>query len=245
MHRRIIDRTKDAIKSIYRHLSCYYQGKAGGENGVDRALLHGIQQAEKNLKDIQRMLERADEMEKESSAGRCDESVIVLPCIENKEALKAQRLDYAQSRAEGLILVFESLKDDPNFSSMFDAAIELKRRLDNGMLVRTLDNKDTPVEPWEFDEMVRRRAAERRQWSRLGLGVFNEAESKDTIKPINRPENNVKLDDVPTYGCPGDSITPEEYIGTVGKIKTSDGEGLTIGNGGASTGAYTIPNHLM
>ncbi len=244
MHHRIIDRTKNAIKSIYRHLSCYYQGKADGENGVDMALLHGIQQAEQSLKDIQRMLERADEMEKESSTGSCDESVIV-PCIENKEALKAQRLDYAQSRAEGLVLVFESLKDDPNFSSMFDAAVELKRRLDNGMFGRTLDNEDPPVEPWEFDEMVRRRAAERRQWSRLGLGVFNGTESKDTIKPINRPENNVKLDDVPMYGCPGDSITPEEYMGTVGKIKTSDGEGLTIGNGEASMGAYTTHSHPM
>jgi hypothetical protein len=235
MHHRIIDRTKNAIKSIYRHLSCYYQGKADGENGVDMELLHGIQQAEQSLKDIQRMLERADEMEKESSTA----------CIENKEALKAQRLDYAQSRAEGLVLVFESLKDDPNFSSMFDAAVELKRRLDNGMFGRTLDNEDPPVEPWEFDEMVRRRAAERRQWSRLGLGVFNETESKDTIKPINRPENNVKLDDVPTYGCPGDSITPEGYMGTVSKIKTSDGEVLTIGNGGASMGTYITPNHPM
>lgn len=177
MHHRIIDRTKNAIKSIYRHLSCYYQGKADGENGVDRTLLHGIQQAEQNLKDIQRMLENADEREKESSTGRCNENVIVpcesviVPCIKNKEALKAQRLDYAQSRAEGLVLVFESLKDDPNFSSMFDAAVELKRRLDNGMFGRTLDNEDPPVEPWEFDEMVRRRAAERRQWSRLGLGM--------------------------------------------------------------------------
>lgn len=231
MHHRIIDRTKNAIKSIYRHLSCYYQGNADGENGVDRTLLHGIQQAEQSLKDIQRMLETADERE--------------VPRIENKEALKAQRLDYAQSRAEGLVLVFESLKDDPNFSSMFDAAVELKRRLDNGMFGRTLDNEDPPVEPWEFDEMVRRRAAERRQWSMLGLGVFNEAEPKDVIKPVNRPENNVKLDDVPTYCCPGDSITPEEYMGTVGKIKTSDGEGLTIGNEEASMGAYITPNHLM
>ena len=51
------------------------------------------------------------------------------------------------------------------------------------------------------------------------------------VKPINKPENNVELEQVPVYGCPGDSKTPEEVNGNASGIKTTEGEGLTIGSG--------------